>query len=81
MFFTLKAAIKLNLIDIAEEIANKYISMVDNVFNKTGALWEKYDCLTGDKSSRNEYTETEMMGWTAGTYIYCDEFLKGTQIV
>ena len=29
---------------------------------------EKYDAVKGGKATANEYTETEMLGWTAGVY-------------
>ena len=58
------------LVDDAKRIAKKYMSVVDKEFIRTGKLWEKYDVIKGEKSSINEYQETEMMGWTAGVYIY-----------
>ena len=44
--------------------------MLKNIktFEKTLKLWEKYDAETGEKATVNEYTETEMLGWTAGVY-------------
>lgn len=77
VFIALKGAINLNLKTIAQEISKKYIYSVKKTFKETNRLWEKYDCLTGGKSSKNEYNETEMMGWSAATYVYCDEILKG----
>ena len=56
------------LVDDAIRIAKKYMSVVDKEYIRTGKLWEKYDVIKGEKSSINEYQETEMMGWTAGVY-------------
>lgn len=70
-------AINLNENSIAKEIASKYVNMIDNEFERTGALWEKYDALTGKKSINHEYAETEMLGWTAGAYVVSHEYLKG----
>lgn len=58
------------LYENAEIIKNEYISTVDNVFNKTGKLWEKYNAATGDVSITEEYETPPMMGWTAGVYNY-----------
>ena len=46
----------------------KYLAAVERSFAETGKLWEKYDAVTGHKATQNEYTETEMLGWTAGVY-------------
>lgn len=58
----------------AKRIGNKFLNVVNKEFERTGKLWEKYDVISGKKSSVNEYQETEMMGWTAGVYsvIYYD---------
>ena len=40
----------------------------EKTFEKTLKLWEKYDAETGEKATVNEYTETQMLGWTAGVY-------------
>ncbi len=55
--------------DDAGRIAKKYISLITENFENTGRLWEKYDGKSG-KSSFMEYTPPEMLGWTAGVYLY-----------
>lgn len=52
----------------AERIGKKYLLTVEGCFANTGKLWEKYDAVKGGKATANEYTETEMLGWTAGVY-------------
>lgn len=64
-FFALKQS---GLIDDANRIGEKYLTAVEKTFEKTLKLWEKYDAETGEKATVNEYTETEMLGWTAGVY-------------
>ena len=54
----------------AKDIGVNYINLVESVFDKTGALWEKYNLDTGTSDTINEYEMPEMLGWTAGTYLY-----------
>ena len=53
----------------ALRIAKKYKRLVENVFEATGNLWEKYDVTTGKVSNNKEYKTPAMMGWTAGVYV------------
>ena len=53
---------------LAEEIAQKYRSLLEHNFAKTGNLWEKYDGNTGEVVNA-EYSAPPMMGWTAGVYL------------
>jgi hypothetical protein len=39
-------------------------------------LWEKYDAVRGGMGVSTEYGTPEMMGWTAGVYVYFCEELK-----
>ena len=71
-----KALKRLGLIEDAKRIAGKYVATVDDNFKKTGRLWEKYDATTGGIGQSFEYDTPEMMGWTAGVYVYFDEELK-----
>ncbi len=54
----------------AEQIESAYTSMVENEFEITGALWEKYNVDTGHSDAVNEYEMPEMLGWTAGAYLH-----------
>lgn len=58
------------------EIARFFTNLVENEFKISHKLWEKYDALVGSKSRKNEYAETEMLGWTAGTYVVLFDYLK-----
>ncbi len=73
MYFAFLALKNVGLKEDAERIKNKYISTVDNVFEKTGELWEKYNARECLVSECEEYITPEMMGWTAGIYRYFEE--------
>ena len=45
-------------------------------FRDANGLWEKYDAVQGGIGVSTEYETPEMMGWTAGVYVYFDEELK-----
>lgn len=62
--------------DDAKRIASKFIKMVDDVYNNTGHLWEKYNVLDGTIDVKNEYEMPTMMGWTFGVYIYLKKILE-----
>lgn len=55
--------------DLAEKVAETYIKLLDESFETTGNLWEKYDGLTG-KVANADYNAPKMMGWTAGVYMF-----------
>ena len=55
--------------EIAENVAEKYIALIDLSFAETGNLWEKYDGRTGEVANA-DYNSPKMMGWTAGVYMY-----------
>ena len=71
-----KALKTLGLTNDAKRIAQKYMGTIDKDFEKTGRLWEKYDAVRGGMGVSSEYDTPEMMGWTAGVYVYFDEELK-----
>ena len=60
----------------AIDIAKLYINTVDKEFARSNKLWEKYDVNIGTRSILNEYSETEMLGWTAGSYVAMYDYLK-----
>ncbi len=57
-------------VEEAEQIKQLYTTMVENVFADTGALWEKYNLDSGSSNAVNEYEMPEMLGWTAGAYLF-----------
>ena len=56
--------------------ARFFTKVVENEFSINGKIWEKYDVNCGSKSKKNEYAETEMLGWTAGCYCVLYDYLK-----
>ena len=60
----------------AERIAQKYAKLVENNFEKTGNLWEKYNVVTAEVSTATEYETSTMMGWSAGVYLYVKKLLE-----
>lgn len=58
-----------------KRLCKKFTSMLENVFEQTGNLWEKYNAVDGSINVTNEYEMPTMLGWTAGTYLYCLENL------
>lgn len=61
---------RIGLGEDASRIADKYVSTVKNVFEKTGRIWEKYDGLTGEVAVTSECETMPMMGRTAAVYRY-----------
>lgn len=54
----------------AKAFAQKYIKLLDATYEQTGRLWEKYDAEKGGRPHGLEYDSVDMMGWTAGVYMY-----------
>ena len=69
-YFAFEALNNVGLNKYANIVRDKYLNIVNNVFKKTGKLWEKYDAYNGEVSITNEYQTPTMMGWTAGVYEY-----------
>lgn len=63
----------------SKRIAGKYINLIEANFSKTGKLYEKYNGITGGIDAVSEYGTPEMLGWTAGTYIYLLSKLSGEE--
>lgn len=65
----------------AKRIAEKYILILDEIFLKTGALYEKYDVITGKIGVGEEYGTPEMLGWTAGIYLSLQRYLDTGNLI
>lgn len=59
----------------AKRVAEKYVALVENVFEKTENFWEKYNVTDGSINVSNEYKMPTMLGWSAGVYIFAKEYL------
>jgi len=77
-YFAVYALQQLGLNEDARRIAQKYVGLVDRVFEKTGRIWEKYDGVKGDVSVTMEYATPHMLGWSAGVYLWLLEQLGET---
>jgi alpha,alpha-trehalase len=75
-FVAFQSAKKLSLDEEAERIAKKYVIATDALFEKTGKLWEKYNAENGELDHASEYGTPDMLGWTAGVYVVCKQYLK-----
>ena len=76
MLIAFDGAINIKDDEKAIDIAKLYINTVDKEFARSNKLWEKYDVNIGTRSILNEYSETEMLGWTAGSYVAMYDYLK-----
>lgn len=74
-FVAFSAAQKLSLENVAKRIAEKYVKATDMLFAKTGKLWEKYNAENGELNQVSEYGTPEMLGWAAGVYVVCKQYL------
>ncbi|MBR2385618.1 MAG: hypothetical protein IKA99_08450 [Clostridia bacterium] len=52
----------------AEELRLNYVNLLSSVYEKTGALWERYE--EDGEAKDLEYPNQQMLGWTAGVYRY-----------
>ena len=62
------------LVDV-KRLSRNFTEMLENCFDLTGNLWEKYNAVDGTINVTNEYEMPTMLGWTAGVYLYCLENL------
>lgn len=60
----------------ALRIAQKYKNTVELVFEETGDLWEKYNVVNPSEGAAAEYETPAMMGWTAGIYLWCKDYIN-----
>lgn len=66
-------------VEEARRIAQKFTSLMESCFQKTGHTWEKYDVVAGSQESVNEYEQLPMIGWNYGTYLYLCKILSDTE--
>lgn len=61
--------------DDARRLAASWTTAVENLFARTGKLWEKTTCTDSGVPEGVEYGTPSMMGWTAGTYVCLSKYL------
>ena len=52
----------------AQRITKKWLDLNNEVFEKTGKMWEKYDVLSRDKGVSGRYVTQEGFGWTNAVF-------------
>ncbi|EAY08686.1 hypothetical protein TVAG_079440 [Trichomonas vaginalis G3] len=57
----------------ANEIKNRWTSMVKNVYENTFKLLEKYNVVEAGNTGGGEYPNQDGFGWTNGVYCAFDE--------
>lgn len=60
----------------ALRIAKKYIDVNDKMYKETGTMWEKYHVENGTHNTVKDYKCREMIGWTAGVYMFAKKYLE-----
>lgn len=75
-YIAVASAKRLGLEDVAKRIADKYLAVTDEIFEKTQRLWEKFNAETGTLEVASEYGTPEMLGWSAGVYIAFSDYRK-----
>lgn len=54
--------------ELADEIKNRWMKMVEDVYGNTGKLLEKYDVVNVSDTGGGEYPNQDGFGWTNGVY-------------
>lgn len=63
----------------AVRLAEKYVKAICRIYGRTGTLWEKYDVTEIFAEVDAEYETPEMLGWSAGTFVYLVDYLDNTK--
>lgn len=58
----------------AKELCENHLRLLEETFERTGALWERYD--ESGNAADLEYETQEMLGWTAGVYNFFTAQMK-----
>ena len=60
----------------AERLASKYLNSISRIYRRTGKVWEKYNVTDIFENVDAEYETPQMLGWSAGTFIWLSEYLE-----
>ena len=63
----------------ARRLAEKYIDSICRIYRRTGTLWEKYDVSDIFRNVDAEYETPQMLGWSAGVFLYLVDYLENTK--
>ncbi len=73
-YITVKALLNYGYDDLAKDIMQRWVSMVDEVLQKTGKIMEKYNVVDYKKTAGGgEYPAQDGFGWTNGVTL---DFIK-----
>ena len=79
-FIAIKGFDNYGYTELASEIAKGYVNVIERNFETTQNLWEKYNMCDGNIDTLDEHGGEnrlpEMMGWTAGAYLYAKHFIN-----
>lgn len=67
-YFAYAALSKLGLVEDCIRISYKYMKNLAKQYEVSGHLWECNNAIVDGVAIKNEYPNTEMMGWSAGTF-------------
>lgn len=78
-FFAFNALKELELVEDAIRVSLKYMTNCANQFIASNHLWETASAIVDTVAEKNEYPNTEMLGWTAGVYQMMFDYVKKHQ--
>ena len=62
--------------EAASRIARKFVDTVTENFDRDGALYERYNVVTGEPGKADGGEPALFSGWTAGTFVFAAGYLK-----
>ena len=74
-YIVIKGLLNYGYTEDALRIAQKYVDIIEKIYNETGYLWEKYNVVTGTIAESESHRAYEMVGWSAGIYLFCLKLL------
>jgi alpha,alpha-trehalase len=75
LYFVVKGLIDYEFMEDAADIGANWLTMVYNVYKRTGEMWQWYNVLEKNTSSPDGSRNHAILGWTAGAYITLVEAL------
>ncbi len=64
-------------VNLAKEIAKRWMTINEKVYDNTGKMMEKYNIVaTGLEAGGGEYPAQDGFGWTNGVYLALDKWMK-----
>ncbi|GAC1388001.1 MAG: hypothetical protein NVS1B7_8020 [Candidatus Saccharimonadales bacterium] len=73
-YFVISGLRKYGYSEDADRITKKWLNLNYQIFNTTGALWEKYDVVHGAVGKPGRYPTQSGFGWTNGVFLELLEY-------